>query len=106
MEAVGLPYPSKGMFARAKSWLDWGKPCSPVLGAVVVFGREGGGHVGFLVGQNDTNWYVLGGNQSNAVNITPIARNRAIGYRWPVSMAISETPLPKMVGGTVSRNEK
>jgi uncharacterized protein (TIGR02594 family) len=105
IDAVGLPFPGKGLFARAKAWLDWGKPSKPVLGAVVVFGRAGGGHVGFLVGESASNWYVLGGNQANAVNITPIAKARALGYRWPASLPESSTLLPKMSGGTVSVNE-
>lgn len=105
IDAAGLAYPGKGLFARAKAWLDWGKVSQPVLGAVVVFGREGGGHVGFLVGQSAANWYVLGGNQGNAVTITPIAKTRAIGFRWPASLPAGETPLPAMTGGTVSRNE-
>lgn len=105
MDAVGLAYPGKGEFARAKAWLNWGKASQAVLGAVVVFGRDGGGHVGFLVGESDANFYVLGGNQSNAVNITPIAKSRALGYRWPASLPASTAPLPKMSGGTISRNE-
>lgn len=105
MDAAKLPYPGKGQFARAKAWLDWGKPSRPVVGAVVVFGRDGGGHVGFLVGESATNFYVLGGNQSNAVNITPIAKTRALGFRWPASLPAGEIPLKRMSGGTVSRNE-
>lgn len=105
MEAAGLPYPGKGLFARAKAWLDWGKTCPPVLGAVVVFGRDGGGHVGFLVGQGVSEFYVLGGNQSNQVSITPIAKSRALGYRWPASLPTGTTPLPNMRGGTISKNE-
>jgi uncharacterized protein (TIGR02594 family) len=105
LDAVGLPYPGKGMFARAKSWLEWGKASQPVLGAVVVFGRTGGGHVGFLVGESASNWYVLGGNQSNMVCITPIAKVRALGCRWPAGLPAGSIPLPAMSGGTVSRNE-
>ncbi len=103
---AGLPYPGKGMFARAKSWMDWGKSCQPVLGAVVVFGRNGGGHVGFLVGQGVAEFYVLGGNQSDMVSITPIAKSRALGYRWPVSLPTGTTPLPQMRGGVISDNEQ
>lgn len=105
MEAAGQSYPGKGMFARAKSWADWGKSTPLRLGCVVVFGRQGGGHVGFAVGESASNLYILGGNQSNAVNITPIAKSRAIAYRWPAGLPLSDTPLPKMSGGTVSRNE-
>lgn len=105
MNEAGQPYPGKGMFARAKSWLEWGKSCQPVLGAVVVFGRNGGGHVGFLVGQGTDEFYVLGGNQSDMVSIAPIAKSRALGYRWPVSLPVGTTPLPNMRGGTISTNE-
>jgi uncharacterized protein (TIGR02594 family) len=106
MNEAGLPYPGKGMFARAKSWLDWGKSCQPVLGAVVVFGRNGGGHVGFLVGQGVSEFYVLGGNQSDMVSIAPIAKSRALGYRWPVSLPVGTTPLPNMRGGVISTDER
>jgi uncharacterized protein (TIGR02594 family) len=105
MEAAGISYPGKGLFARAKAWLDWGNNCSAIYGAVVVFGREGGGHVGFLVGESRVNFYVLGGNQSNAVNITPIAKSRALGFRWPASVPGGTKKLPEMSGGTISRNE-
>lgn len=105
IDAAGLPYPGKGLFARAKAWLDWGVECKPIVGAVTVFGRDGGGHVAFLVGESDTNLYVLGGNQGNAVNITPIAKTRALGFRWPSSVPVSTIKPPRMSGGTVSRNE-
>jgi hypothetical protein len=70
-----------------------------------VFGRDGGGHVGFLVGQSADRYYVLGGNQSNCVSIAPIAKSRAMGFRWPLSLATTITPLPVMSGGAVSSNE-
>lgn len=107
IDAAGLPYPGKGAFARAKAWLDWGKPCpTPGVGAVVVFGRQGGGHVGFAVGESLTHYYVLGGNQSNMVSIAPLAKERALGFRWPASLPLPDRPLlPGMSGGAVSRNE-
>lgn len=107
MDAAGFSYPKGGLFARAKAWLDWGKPVLwPVLGAVAVFGREGGGHVGFAVGESDTNLYILGGNQSNMVSIAPIAKSRLLGMRWPLELPVSSVPLPRMSGGVVSRREQ
>jgi len=103
IDQAGLPYPK--MFPRAKSWATWGKTSTPCIGAVVVFGRTGGGHVGFLVGESATNYYVLGGNQSNAVNIMPIAKSRKIAIRWPTTISNPDIDLPKMSGGVVSRNE-
>lgn len=105
MNAAGQPYPGRGLFARAKAWLDWGKPCSAIYGAVAVFGRSGGGHVGFAVGQSASNLYILGGNQRNAVNIMPIAKSRCLGFRWPAGLPLINAPLPTMSGGIVSRNE-
>lgn len=107
MDAAGMPIPGKGAFARAKAWLDWGKPSQPVLGAVVVFTRKGGGHVGFLVGESTTHYYVLGGNQDNCVSITPFnkATRPPEGFRWPASLPAGTTKLPKMSGGTVTTSE-
>lgn len=90
---------------RAREWEHWGQPSPPRVGAVVVFSRTGGGHVGFLVGENAENYYVLGGNQSNAVNITPIAKSRSTAVRWPSTIPLSEVKLPRMTGGTISKNE-
>jgi uncharacterized protein (TIGR02594 family) len=105
IEFAKLPYPA--LFPRARSWASWGKKCLPQVGAVVVFERGSGGHVGFLVGENATNYYVLGGNQSNAVNITPISKLRALtdGVRWPAGVPEAGIQLPRMTGGTVSTNE-
>jgi uncharacterized protein (TIGR02594 family) len=103
IEAAGLPFPK--LFPRAKAWADWGVPCPPTVGAVVVFGRQGGGHVGFLVGESHANYYVLGGNQSNAVNIMPIAKSRKVAIRWPAQKGRPAQGLPQMAGGVVSTNE-
>ena len=58
-------------FESAKSYLGWGAQLlKPAVGYVAVFTRDGGGHVGFVVGQNERgDLLVLGGNQSDAVNI-------------------------------------
>jgi uncharacterized protein (TIGR02594 family) len=104
IDAAGLPYPR--LFPRALAWSTWGKPCPPAVGAVVTFKRPGGGHVGFLVGENAANFYVLGGNQSNMVNIQPIAKNRMDAIRWPVSHALPDPGLPRMTGGVISTNER
>ncbi|WP_156496279.1 TIGR02594 family protein, partial [Eikenella sp. NML03-A-027] len=56
---------------RAKGWLETGTRLSKsAYGCIVVFERQGGGHVGFVVGQDrQGNLMVLGGNQGDAVNI-------------------------------------
>lgn len=56
----------------------------PAHGCVVVFARQGGGHVGLLVGEDTAgNLLILGGNQGNAVNIRAFPRDRVLAYRWP-----------------------
>jgi|GEM_PF-283692 len=84
MEQAGI---SGTNSALALSWLNWQdgvKLSQPRPGCVAVFVREGGGHVGFYYGPKDHNTiFLLGGNQSDAVNVKsyPLAGLR--GYRWP-----------------------
>lgn len=106
IDSAGLPYPRS--FPRAKSWASWGKACPPLLGAVAVFSRNGGGHVGFLVGESARQWYVLGGNQRNEVNIMPLDKDRLVsqGMRWPMGKALGTAKPPAMSGGVISVNEQ
>lgn len=106
MIEAGIEIPAKGEAVRAKAWAAWGKETPPRVGAVAVFGRDGGGHVGFVVGESATNLYILGGNQSNAVNIMPIAKSRLLAFRWPAGLPLSDQRLPQMSGGTISTNER
>lgn len=71
-------------FYRAKAWAEVGTALNkPAYGCIVVFNRSGGGHVGIVVGKDAKgNIMVLGGNQSNAVNIKPFAVDRVLAYRW------------------------
>jgi uncharacterized protein (TIGR02594 family) len=89
-------------FESAKSYLNWGVQIrEPAYGCVVVFSRDGGGHVGFVVGQQQNgNLMVLGGNQSDAINIRAFPLDRVTGYRWPVNVVKDTRPLPLMTGAT------
>ena len=101
---AGLAIPK--LYPRALAWADWGKACKPTVGAVVVFKRNGGGHVGFLVGEDAGHYHVLGGNQSNAVNIMRMEKGRMVAIRWPGELGLPVPGLPKLLaGGKVSRNE-
>lgn len=96
---------------RAKGWLDWGTAlAAPAVGCVVVFERQGGGHVGFIVGRDTRGrLLVLGGNQGNAVNVAPFTEDRVAGYRWPANVsvpAIGMATLPVRAAlGAASTNE-
>lgn len=75
----------------AANWMKFGTECKPQFGCVLVFWRGSPsswkGHVGFYVGESGSHFHVLGGNQSNAVTITKIAKNRLRkgGSRWPLT---------------------
>lgn len=94
-------------FESARSYLDWGQLlAAPVPGCVVVFTRKGGGHVGFAVGRDKAgHLLILGGNQSDAVNIKAFPVSRVTGYRWPLGVAVPSDPLPVLSGAEISRGE-
>lgn len=87
-------------FESAGSYLGWGEQqLQPALGSIAVLKREGGGHVGFVVGQNkEGDLLILGGNQADAVNIRAFARSRVSGYRWPAGVSDGPQPLPLLTG--------
>lgn len=89
---------------RAKSWATWGQPLTvPVLGCVAVFGRDGGGHVGLVVGRDARGrLMVLGGNQANAVTIAPFDPSRVLAYRWPSGAIDPQLALPLLVSSAAS----
>jgi uncharacterized protein (TIGR02594 family) len=106
MRAAGQPLPKH--WYRAKGWLDWGVPLQhPDVGAVVVFEREGGGHVGLVVGRDlGGRLMVLGGNQGNAVNVRAFLRERVVGFRWPSTWVLpAAAPLPLLGAGELSASE-
>ena len=83
----------------ARNWLLFGRDTKPVTGAVLIFSRGTGGHVGFALGQDDTHFYVLGGNQSDAVTIARVAKSRLLGARWPATVPPRLQRLPTMKPG-------
>lgn len=93
----------------ARNWAKFGKlSTTPGLGDVLVFVREGGGHVGFYIGEDLTAYHVLGGNQGDKVSIVRIAKGRLIAARrpdWKVLQPPSVKPYHLSASGAVSRNE-
>lgn len=105
MEEVGLHFPKH--WYRAKGWIEYGsrlRSTHVAPGAILVFDRAGGGHVGFYVGESLRYFYVLGGNQGNKVSIVPIAKERCVAIRWPKDEAVIGK-MVYMTGGKVSKNE-
>ena len=92
LENVGIV---SSRFESARSYLTWGRKLdNPVVGCVVVFSRDGGGHVGFVTGMDNAGrLLVLGGNQGNEVNIRSFPRDRVTGYRWPLAVPVPSSSL-------------
>ena len=88
----------------ARNWLHFGVATNPVYGAVIVFSRGKGGHVGFVVGEDDTDYYVLGGNQGDSVNIVRLDKDRFLGCRWPATYKNPNRALPKMSSGSIPKS--
>lgn len=79
-------------YLSALAWANWGvaipfkkDPKNICVGDILVFVRKGGGHVGICVGvsQDGKTVHVLGGNQSDRVNIAEIAIGRLYAVRRP-----------------------
>lgn len=108
---IALTLPSEPMIANpyyALNWTKFGVPCPIVaLGALAPFKREGGGHIAQIAGHERDYFHCLGGNQSNAISIVKIAKNRlAGGLRWPKTWPLPTRELPhSTIDATVSRNE-
>ena len=81
----GEPVPKNPYWAL--NWRGFGLPTEPTYGAVGSIRRNGGGHVFFLVGQDRTRYFALGGNQSNKVSVVPIDKSRCPpeSFRWPAT---------------------
>jgi len=98
-------YPITKNWFRAKAWATYGTSVpKAVYGCIVVFEREGGGHVGFVVGGSvdGTKIMVLGGNQDNGVCIREFPVSRAIAYRYPPGAKLPDAGLKLPVLAAIS----
>jgi len=82
-QRAGKPVPFGPLYA-----LNWGNigtaVSQPVLGDILTFKRNGGGHVAIYIAEDETAYHVLGGNQSDKVSITRIAKDRLYRARRPI----------------------
>ena len=102
------PLPSNPLGAR--NWAKFGTKCKPMLGSVLVFwrGKKNGpfGHVGFYYGEDDQAFYVLGGNQSDQVNVARVGKDRLLDARQPATVPpLATGPVRRKKTGDLSRNE-
>jgi len=102
------PAPANPYLAR--NWLNFGRPCGIVRGAIAVFWRGSPrgtkGHVGFVAGSDATAIHVLGGNQSNTVSIARLDRDRLLGCRWPETYPMTGQTVEMAPDGHLSEDER
>lgn len=105
--AAGLEVVSKPLWAL--SWANWGfEPTAPMLGDVLTFKRDGGGHVGIYVGEDKDHYHVLGGNQGNSVSISRIAKTRLYKARrtaWKIAQPANVRVVKLEAKGVITTNE-
>lgn len=108
---IALTCPDERMVANpywAQNWKAFGVALkTPAIGAIMVFVRPGGGHVGFYAGEDKGRYRVLGGNQLDRVSAEAwIEKKRLIAIRWPKTAALPTTgPVQLAGGGPTSTNE-
>lgn len=105
---AGLPVVKEPL--RALAWGDWGRAVPrPMLADLLGFKREGGGHVGIYIGEDAAAYYVLGGNQGNAVSITRILKNHLVFARRTAWGSAGQPACVKVIelkaSGELSQNE-
>lgn len=93
----------------ARNWANFGtKQTVAMLGDILVFVRDGGGHVAIYVGEDKNSYHVLGGNQSDMVCITRIRKERCIAIRrtpWKVAQPENVRVIKLEASRSVSENE-
>ncbi len=71
-------------FLWARAWTKFGTKLSkPKPGAIMVFERDGGGHVAFYEGENANNYSIRGGNQGDRVSVINKPKADFIAAVWP-----------------------
>ncbi len=72
----------------ARNWGKFGTTVDPCFGSILVFWRGSisgtRGHVGFYYSEDDTHFHVLGGNQSNSINVSKLDKKRLLSAQLPL----------------------
>lgn len=109
LKRAGFVPPSGFNALRALEYAKYGTFVHPrhySVGDIGVFGRQGGGHVGFLVGEDHECYHVLGGNQGDRVCVTRIQKHRLVCVVRAQPAALNLRKLPKLrPSGGISQNE-
>ena len=91
----------------ALSWSTWQAATTPRYGAVLSFKRPEGGHVGFYVSEDSESYHVLGGNQSDMVNVARVPKVRFVAARAPADYLhlMDSKRIVTAFAGSLSTNE-
>jgi uncharacterized protein (TIGR02594 family) len=94
----------------AANWLNFGtKVSTAMLGDILVFIRPGGNHVALYVGEDETAYHCLGGNQGDKFSIIRVPKTRLKGIRKPIYKTGQPANVRQIFlksNGEVSHNEK
>ena len=77
-----LAFRQQGVTINKKDWVVVATD-EAELGDTLIFKRPEGGHIGIYIGENNTHFYVMGGNQNNMYSFTRIAKQRLVAVRRP-----------------------
>lgn len=94
----------------ARNWDKFGTDQKlAMFGDILTFTRPGGGgHVGFYVGEDKDCYHILGGNQSDSVNVTRILKSRCAKIRrcdWKIAQPKAVAVVKLSAKGEISKNE-
>lgn len=88
----------------AQGWKDWGVACKAVPGAIgVIRWNANSGHVGIVASYDRSRNRVLllGGNQSDSINLTWFGYGNFIAFRWPKTFPFKDYPAMDASGASV-----
>jgi len=105
LKECGIPIPKNSF--RASEWASYGYAVAPMLGAIAVMIRKGGGHVGIVDAISACGKYVrvIGGNQNDMVKESWFnIEERGIIFRCPLGYTLSSAPVA--VVGEISKKEE
>ncbi|WHQ70364.1 TIGR02594 family protein [Methylorubrum extorquens] len=91
----------------ARSYEGWGVGLKePALGPVATKKRGNSswqGHVGFVIGANSSQIFLLGGNQGDAWSVAAFPRAEFTAFRWPADVPLpAPHTLPQTIAGARS----
>lgn len=91
----------------ARSFEGWGVGLTePALGCIATKKRGNSswqGHVGFVVGANKDQIFLLGGNQGDKVSVAAFKRSEFTAFRWPADVPLPvASKLPTSIAGARS----